>query len=271
MAAPAPRADASDAAAAAPHSATAAFALRTTDWERTLLACDFASRDRPALVTALLLAFLTKPDGTPVEPVEVWNLPVSTRHLSLVRISTALDHTDTFALQLRCPHDDCRELLEVPLAIAALTALHDEHAAQKNLAMPGDGTATSTLRRPTGDDLRRWRAAGESIAHHAMLRDLVLAGETPADPDPLTEALEAFDPLLAFTLSLTCPSCGRSADHLVDLEALALARLQARQTLLLREIHRLAGAYGWTESEILAVPAARRVRYLELVEAASSP
>lgn len=271
MAAPAPRADASDAAAAAPHPATAAFALRTTDWERTLLACDFASPDRPALVTALLLAFLTKPDGTSAEPVEVWNLAVSTRHLLLVRITAALDATDTFALRLRCPHDDCRELLEVPLSIAALNALHDEHAAQKTLALPGEGAAVSALRRPTGDDLRRWRAAGESIADHAMLRDLVLTGEAPIDPAPLTGALEAFDPLLAFTLSLTCPACGRSADHPVDLEALALARLQARQALLLREIHQLAGAYGWTESEILAVPAARRARYLELVEAASSP
>lgn len=270
MAAPAPRADASDAAAAAPHSATAAFALRTTDWERTLLACDFTSRDRPALVTTLLLAFLTKPDGTSAEPVEVWNLAVSTRHLLLMRITATLDGADTFALQLRCPHDDCRELLEVPLSIAALTALHDEHAAQKTLAVPGGATA-SALRRPTGDDLRRWRAAGESIADHAMLRDLVLTGETPLDPAPLTDALEAFDPLLAFTLSLTCPACERSTDHPVDLEALTLARLQARQALLLREIHQLAGAYGWTESEILAVPAVRRARYLELVEAASSP
>ena len=52
----------------------------------------------------------------------------------------------------------------------------------------------------------------------------------------------------------------------VDLEALALRRLYARQDALLATVHRLASRYGWTESEVLAVPARRRARYLALIE-----
>lgn len=270
MAAPATSADACDTAAAAPRSAAAAFAVRTTGWENALLACDFATPDRPALVTALLQAFLIQLDGTPAEPIELWNLAVSTRHLLLVRIAAALEDTEAFTLQLRCPSDGCRELLEVPLSVTALTALHDEHAAHSTLTLPGNDVA---LRRPTGDDLRRWRAipaTDQSGRQQALLRDLTVAGRLPDDPAPLADALEAFDPLLAFAFTMTCPVCGGAAEHALDLEALALARLQARQTRLLRDVHRLARAYGWTEAEILAVPSSRRACYLEFIDSGSA-
>jgi hypothetical protein len=276
MATTLPSADALETAAVAPRRAALVSVVRAAGWERALLACDFAAPDRPALVTALLLAFLTERTGTPVEPVEIWDLAVSTRHLLLVRIVAALEGTDTFALQLRCPTPGCRELLEVPLSLAALAALHDEHAARDTLGAPGDGAAGAlTLRRPTGDDLRRWHAilspANGSFGPPAILRDLVVAGRLPENSVSLADALEAFDPLLAFAFTMTCPACGSTADHALDLEALALTRLQARQTLLQREIHRLALAYGWTESEILAVPASRRSRYLKFIDAGLEP
>jgi hypothetical protein len=271
MAAPAPQADACDAAVAS-NSATAAFVLRTTDWERAIFACDFASPDRPALVTELLRSFLAKSDVRPVEPLEIWNLAVSARHLWLVRIAAALENTDAFVFQLRCPHDRCRESMEVLLTNSALTSLNEERAT-RNSFTPADQTEKLFLRRPTGDDLRRWHAAGaalaeESTAQQAMLHDLIVDGQPPADPARLAEAFEIFDPLLAFTLTLTCPACGYGADHNIDLEAHALTRLHAQQTRLLHEVHRLALAYGWTESEILAVPAGRRRHYLDLIDSA---
>jgi hypothetical protein len=52
----------------------------------------------------------------------------------------------------------------------------------------------------------------------------------------------------------------------VDLESLALASLARRQRALLREVHCFAVHYGWTESEVLAVPPTRRARYLAFIE-----
>ena len=136
----------------------ALFAIRPTNGERSLLACDFTSQDRPALVTALLSAFLTAANGGSLEPLEIWNLPVSTRHLWLIRIAAALDATTALTFQLRCQQAHCHEWLEVSLPIGELEALHDKQAANETLALTSI-EASLTLRRPT-----RRRAA----AHPAL-------------------------------------------------------------------------------------------------------
>ncbi len=247
----------------------ARFTVCTGDRERALLECDFASDDRPALVTALLAAFLANADGAPCETLELWNLPLSTRDLALVHVAAAIDGTDTLDLAWRCPRADCREDLEVSLTLASIDALHEQRAGKDTLTVPGPDGSALTVRRPTGDDLRHWRAMGaadETAVRHRMLRELCVAG-TPTDDAPaLDEALETFDPLMTLTLSAACPACGHSAEHPLDLEAFALARLHEHQDRLVREIHQLARAYGWSEAEVLAVPRARRARYLELVQ-----
>ncbi len=104
-----------------------------------------------------------------------------------------------------------------------------------------------------------------------MLRDLVTSGDLPTDSTPVIDALDAADPLIAFTVVTTCPACGHRTEHPLDLETFALRRLRERQGRLMAEIHELARAYGWTESEILAVPEARRARYRALIDADPRP
>ena len=88
----------------------------------------------------------------------------------------------------------------------------------------------------------------------------------PDDEASIDDALATRDPLVAFSVSCTCPSCGSGHDLPVDVEGIALARLAARQRVLLHEIHVLASAYGWNEREILAITPERRARYLSLIE-----
>ena len=100
-----------------------------------------------------------------------------------------------------------------------------------------------------------------------MLDSLVLAGQAgPEDEAAVSASIAAMDPLVDFTVSCHCPACGAPNEVAVDLEALALARLVGRQWALLQEVHRFASHYGWTESEVLAVPPARRAGYLALIE-----
>jgi hypothetical protein len=60
--------------------------------------------------------------------------------------------------------------------------------------------------------------------------------------------------------------CDVPTEVRIDLEDIALTRLQQQQRALLREIHVLASHYGWTEAQILAVAPARRARYLSLID-----
>jgi hypothetical protein len=99
-----------------------------------------------------------------------------------------------------------------------------------------------------------------------MLDSLVLEGRAgPEDVAAVSASIAAMDPLVDFTVASQCPACGAPNEVTIDLEALALTRLVARQRALLDEVHRFASHYGWTETEVLAVPEARRARYLSLI------
>ena len=54
---------------------------------------------------------------------------------------------------------------------------------------------------------------------------------------------------------------------LFDIAEFFWTEISAQAQRLLREIDALARAYGWTEHEILSLPAQRRQTYLELIAA----
>ena len=91
--------------------------------------------------------------------------------------------------------------------------------------------------------------------------------------DALATAVEAalteLDPLVCLELSVACPYCREVRTVEVDVLDLVLERFRERCEALVREVHTLALHYHWTEDEIAAVPAARRARYLALVDSGS--
>ena len=78
--------------------------------------------------------------------------------------------------------------------------------------------------------------------------------------------LEAY-PQAEIILRLTCPTCGHEWDLLFDIAEFFWREISAQAQRLLREIDTLARAYGWTEREILSLPAQRRQTYLEMLAA----
>jgi hypothetical protein len=86
---------------------------------------------------------------------------------------------------------------------------------------------------------------------------LAVAGEKMSDADPMADILVA----------LSCPSCERKWEAPFDIVAFLWREISAAARRLLREVHTLASAYGWTETEILALGPARRRVYLEMVSA----
>ncbi|MBM9594987.1 hypothetical protein [Roseitranquillus sediminis] len=228
------------------------------------LEIDFSSRDRPALVTAVL-ATCAEP---PVEdPEEVWRLTLAARVGGLLAIYAETVRTESLPLEVRCPHDDCREGMEVELPVPELVALAQAAEARPETDVAGqDGPIV--LRRPRGTDQRLWRRrayADGAEAEAALLASLVISGTLAAEErSAAAEALAAFDPLSCFEIDVRCPECARQSGIPVDLEAVLLASLSRAQARMISDVDRLARRYGWSEAEVLAIPAWRRRRYLAL-------
>jgi hypothetical protein len=223
---------------------------------------NFTSPDRPGLVTALLAQCSEHHD-----PAFWWSQPVGIRTAALLRIVALTEDSAHLPLTARCVKSACGEAYEFELPLRALPAGEADSAP---IRVQLDDERAVTVRRPTGNDLRRWREArpgSRAEAVRTMLDALVLSGHVGAEDEArVAESIATMDPLVAFTVSCRCPACGAAAEVPIDLEALALAQLESRQRALLHEMHRFASRYGWTESEVFAVSPARRARYLELIE-----
>lgn len=75
----------------------------------------------------------------------------------------------------------------------------------------------------------------------------------------------AADPAAEITLDFACTACGVPIHAQADLALFVARELDMKMRGFLAEIHNLAGAYGWSEAEVLMVPAARRRLYAALI------
>lgn len=80
----------------------------------------------------------------------------------------------------------------------------------------------------------------------------------------LSTALAERDPGAEMLVLLTCPECGHVWETVFDIAAFLWSEVIAYARRLLHEVATLAHSFGWSESEILKLPAVRRRQYLEL-------
>jgi hypothetical protein len=223
---------------------------------------NFGQSDRPGLVTTILAHC-----GEPADAPFWWSQPVGVRTVTLLRLVALTEHRADLSLNGRCGADGCGESFEFTLPLLSLPG---GTASDSPLQVQLEDERTLTMRRPVGEDLRRWRDAqpgSRAAMLRVMLDSLVLAGQVESEDEAaVSAAISTMDPLVDFAVSCQCPACGAPNEVAIDLEGLALERLANRQTALLQEVHRFALSYGWTESEVLAVPPSRRGRYLRLIE-----
>jgi hypothetical protein len=241
--------------------------LRPFGAEAADLDVDFAA-PAPHVVSALLARCARDAAGAPLADDAIWDLAVGARTEAIVALA-ALSGAGAFTKPLRCPSAGCGEALEVEITSADIAGWGAEAGADE-VTVQVEGRM-ARLRRPTGRDQRTWLEAGwrdAATARRAMLATLVTEGSTrdPGDAavSVMEEALARIDPLVGFSLEVSCPACGKSAPHRIDLERNALAALRAAQERLLDAVARLARAFHWNEREILALPRWRRERYLDL-------
>jgi hypothetical protein len=73
------------------------------------------------------------------------------------------------------------------------------------------------------------------------------------------------DPQADVQLDLTCPVCGHGWYVIFDIVTFCWSEVCAAAKRLLQEVHMLALAYGWRETDILSMGNIRRQFYLEMV------
>jgi hypothetical protein len=84
--------------------------------------------------------------------------------------------------------------------------------------------------------------------------------------EEIGERMASADPLAETRLTLHCPKCEYDWEETLEIVSFVWAEIEARARRLLLEIHTLASAYGWSETEILSLSENRRARYVEMVQ-----
>jgi hypothetical protein len=88
--------------------------------------------------------------------------------------------------------------------------------------------------------------------------------EAPA-PAVISESMALADPAAQLDLGVACDACGHDFSAPFDVACFLWEHVEARSRRLIAEVHQLARAYAWSESEILALSEARRAAYLAMV------
>lgn len=217
---------------------------------------------------ALLLLAYALPE-LPAE--ELLALSVGQRNGRLLRTRqlTIGDHLDGL---VRCPQ--CKESLEFNVQVAQLLLPEPEIPVQDMVI----DTWRVHFRLPNSLDLAALLSSPQSIpsARQMLIERCLLAasrGDESASIADLPEnvilqvanAISEADPLADMRFTLTCQACGHEWSAIFDIVTFFWEELGTLARRLLREVHQLAGAYGWREAEILAMSSQRRHTYLEFV------
>lgn len=168
------------------------------------------------------------------------------------------------ALVSTCPA--CEERIEATLELDALRV--PSPAASAELQVEAAGRRI-VVRLPTAGDLVEIeRAEDVASARLELLRRCRVGGGSDPLGDEVVAAVAArmadADPQADIRLALDCPGCGTEWEEPFDPVSFFWQELDAWALRLVRDVHELASAYGWSEEDALAIPAARRRLYLEL-------
>jgi hypothetical protein len=84
--------------------------------------------------------------------------------------------------------------------------------------------------------------------------------------EKLANRLGTIDSQADTLVELHCVACSHHWELMLDIVSFLWIEINVLAKRLLREVHRLAWAYGWRETDILAMSAVRRQFYLDMVE-----
>jgi hypothetical protein len=226
-----------------------------------------AQQPLAALITRALLGVVQRVGPyAPMTPDIARALVVADRDYLVLKLRE-LTLGSRVQLVLACP--ECGQRMDVDFSLDQIP-FGPTRPGRAHDPLAVDGMA---FRLPTGGDQEEIAARGELSEAEAIGRliDMCLlraedASRLDADLRQRIEAeMERVAPHLDLELDMTCPECGHVFLEALNVAALFFTELGLQRGHLYREVHRLASAYHWSESDILAMTREKRRLYLELV------
>jgi hypothetical protein len=230
-------------------------------WER--------GQGQPAVRRALALLAAACPDA-PAD--DLARLPVGARDGLLLTLREWTFGRGLTAL-VDCPH--CGEGVEMTFQTGDIRCAGEE-VPEGGLSLAAAGFEVR-FRLPDSRDLAAAAGAADVAGGRAVLLErcvlsAVAGGEAfRADrlPEAVVEAvverMARADPQAEVRLDARCQACGAACPVAFDILSFFWAELEAWARRTLAEVHVLASAYGWRESDVLALSPFRRQMYLEMV------
>ena len=216
----------------------------------------------------------------PETPRSSWAaLSIGQRDASLLALREEL-WGPRMAAAVVCP--GCRERLELVLdtrEILKMAPAPHQNRASSLIPLSVAGY-TMTFRIPTSLDVAEASDQADNEEDFSELiieRCIVTAqqGEAPVEFHQLpteviakvVDQIAEADPLADIELDLTCPSCKQGWSAVFDIVSFLWTEIEVWAWRILSDVHTLARAYRWPESEILNLTPLRRQFYLEMVGA----
>jgi len=264
--------------------------VRALIGEDEALLADLGPVATPAVRATALVAAACRIDGFGcLTPRDARLLTIGDRERFLIALYRA-NVGEWLDAVVQCPAAACGETVEFELAAECLLAPSEKGTELADVANPlplmraialatEHGTWRVRFRVPNGGDQEL--AARVAVSDRAQAVDLVLErcvaevrdakGQPllvdewrPVLREPLSEIFSEVDAQANMTCALCCPACGTEFTAVVDPGTFLVRELAGRHGIF-AEVDQLARAYHWSEAEILALPVARRRRYLAMV------
>jgi len=211
---------------------------------------------QPPMQRALLILAAANPE---LPPESLANLSIGQRDARLMQLRE-LTFGARFTGLANCPA--CDEKIELTFDAPAI---HPAEEIETRVEMELNIEARELrFRLPTSADLLAVNT-GEQLVSRCLL-----SGENDCSENTIRaigEKMALADPMADVQLALNCASCGNQWEATFDIVSFFWREIAAAARGIMREVHLLASAYGWSESEILALSQARRRFYLEMLNA----
>ncbi|MCU1350521.1 MAG: hypothetical protein JWO56_3551 [Acidobacteria bacterium] len=236
--------------------------MRALTADDVLTAAERLRAEPPARRGAAMLAL-----ATGMARDDAMALPVGERDDRLLALRIA-----TFGRELTgvadCPR--CGTLCETTLDASALRLESGDSVVE----VEHDGWRVRA-RLPNSEDVAL--AAGETDpgrARHLLLARCIVDRSPDTQPpdevaaaleEALEQEMERADPRGDIALVLSCPQCSATWSAAFDIGGFLWTEIGAAARRLVDEVDVLARAYGWSERDILQLPAGRRHAYIEKI------
>ena len=229
-------------------------------WERGL------KKEAPERALALLAS--ANPDSS---REALASLSVGRRDAALLRLREwAFGHEITS--NAAC--ENCGQVLEMTLDTSRLRHPSCDAPAPAEFPLAAQGCELRMRLPNTADLLACSGMDPDEIPRKLFTRCLVSAGSQGKQlgaeqlPEEVVQAaieeMERTDPQANVEIDISCAACGHQWRELFDIVSFFWIEIDAWARRMLREIHILASAYGWSETEILNLSPLRRHWYLEM-------